>query len=43
VAINAKLPDEVEHIADVAAKAGQLTVKDICEKWLQQYRANRPH
>lgn len=38
VAINAKLPDEVRKIADVASKAGQLGVRDICEKWLQHNR-----
>ena len=41
VAINAKLPDEVRRIADVAAKAGQLSVRDICEKWLQQHHQKK--
>lgn len=41
IAIRANYPDEVQQIADVAAKAGHLTVRDICEKWLQQNRTKR--
>ena len=35
VAIKAKLVDEVQKISEIAFKAGQLSVRDICEKWLQ--------
>ena len=35
VAIRAKLADEVHKISEIANKAGQLSVRDICEKWLQ--------
>ena len=38
VAINARLPDEVKRIAEVASKAGQVSVREICEKWLQQHQ-----
>ena len=38
-AIKSKLADEVRNIAEIAEKAGQLPVRDICEKWLQ---ANSP-
>lgn len=34
IAIRAKLVDEVRKISDIAFKAGQLPVRDICEKWL---------
>ena len=40
VAIKARLHEEVELIADVAAKANQLGVRDICEKWLQQHQSH---
>lgn len=35
IAIRAKLVDEVRKISDIAFKAGQLPVREICEKWLQ--------
>ena len=34
-AIRAKMVDEVRKISDIASRAGQLTIRDICEKWLQ--------
>ena len=39
LAIKGKLADEVRNISELAEKAGQLPVRDICEKWLQ---ANSP-
>ena len=35
VAIKARMVDEVQRISEIAFKAGQLSVRDICEKWLQ--------
>ena len=35
IAIRARLVDEVRKISDIAFKAGQLPVREICEKWLQ--------
>ena len=34
-AIKSRLVDEVVNISQIAEKAGQLPVRDICEKWLQ--------
>ena len=34
VAIKSKLVNEVKNISEIAEKAGQLPVRDICEKWL---------
>jgi hypothetical protein len=28
--------DEVRNIYEIAGRAGQLAVRDICEKWLAQ-------
>eukprot|EP00731_Ephydatia_muelleri_P038143 Em0665g3a len=39
LAIKSKMSDEVRNISEIAEKAGQLNVRDICEKWLQ---ANSP-
>ena len=41
IAIRAKLVDEVKKISDIAAKAGQLPVREICEKWLQTNAPSR--
>ena len=41
VAIKAKLVDEVQKISEIAFKAGQLSVRDICEKWLQSNSTQR--
>ena len=35
IAIKSRLIDEVRNIAQIAEKAGQLPVRDICKKWLQ--------
>lgn len=35
IAVRAKLVDEVRKISDIAFKAGQMPVREICEKWLQ--------
>lgn len=35
IAVKARLVDEVKNISEIASKAGQLTVREICEKWLQ--------
>ena len=35
IAVKSKLVDEVRNISEIAGKAGQLPVRDICEKWLQ--------
>ena len=34
IAIKARMVDEVITISQIAEKAGQLAVRDICEKWL---------
>ena len=34
-AIKSRHVDEVRNISQIAEKAGQLAVRDICEKWLQ--------
>ena len=36
IAIKSRLIDEVKNISEIAGKAGQLAVRDICEKWLAQ-------
>ena len=36
IAIKTKLVDEVRNISEIAGRAGQLAVRDICEKWLAQ-------
>ena len=41
VAIRTKLVDEVRKISEIASKAGQLSVRDICEKWLQSNTSDR--
>ena len=35
IAIKSRLVEEVRNISEIAGKAGQLPVRDICEKWLQ--------
>ena len=34
IAIKSRLIDEVRNISQIAEKAGQLAVRDICDKWL---------
>lgn len=36
IAVKRKLADEVRNISRVASQAGQVTIRDICDKWLQQ-------
>ena len=35
IAVKHNLVDQVRDIARIANQAGQLNMKDICEKWLQ--------
>ena len=35
VAIRARMVDEVRNISEIAGKAGQLAVRDICDRWLE--------
>ena len=50
VAVNRKMADEVRNISRVASQAGQVNIRDICDRWLQQSAAKsdtegpeRPH
>ena len=38
VAIKSRLVDEGKNISEIAGKAGQIPVRDICEKWLAQQK-----
>ena len=35
IAIRAKLVDEIRELSDIAYKAGNFPVGDICERWLR--------
>ena len=41
IAIKARLVDEVRRISDIASKAGQTSMRDICEKWLRSNAQTR--
>lgn len=41
VAVRAGEADDVRHISELAGKAGQIAVRDICQKWLQEHTRHR--
>lgn len=41
IAIKSRQIEEVRNISEIAEKAGQLAVRDICEKWLQANAGGR--
>ncbi len=41
VAIRIGEVDEVRHISELAGKAGQIPVRDICQQWLQDHTHRR--
>ena len=41
LAIKSRHVQEVRNISEIAEKAGQLAVRDICEKWLQANTGSR--
>ncbi len=41
VAVKAGEVDDVRHIAELAGKAGQIAVRDICQKWLHEHAHHR--
>ncbi len=41
VAVRAGEAEDVRHISELAGKAGQIPVRDICQKWLQEHTRHR--
>ena len=41
IAIKSRHVQEVRNISKIAEKAGQLAVRDICEKWLETNTGSR--